>query len=68
MNWLHKLPGYRRTPYGWEWRVLRMMPTVGFAGTLLPGLMAWSTRGWMIGDNAAELARRMRQRRQVGAS
>jgi hypothetical protein len=40
MNWLKKLPGYRRTPYGKEWQVLRKMPTVGLAGTVLPGLMA----------------------------
>ena len=59
MNWLKKLPGYRRTPYGRESQVLRMMPTVGMAGTLLPGLMALSTRWWMTGDNAAELARQI---------
>jgi cell division protein FtsX len=59
MNWLKKLPGYRRTPYGKEGQVLRMIPTVGLAGTVLPGLMAWFARWWMAGDNAAELARRI---------
>jgi hypothetical protein len=59
MNWLRKLPGYRRTPYGKEWRVLRMMPTVALAGTLLPGLMALFARLWMTGDNVSELARRI---------
>ena len=59
MNWLQKLPGYRRTPYGKEWRVLRMMPNVCLAGTLLPGLMAWFSRWWMTGDSTAELARRI---------
>ena len=40
MNWLTKLPGYQRTPYGFEWRLLRMMPHVLLAGTVLPLLMA----------------------------
>ena len=39
--------------------MLRMMPTVALAGTLLPGLMALLARLWMTGDNAAELARRI---------
>lgn len=59
MNWLRKLPGYRRTPYGKEWQALRMMPTVCLAGTVLPGVVALSARWWMTGDNAAELVRRL---------
>jgi hypothetical protein len=59
MNWFKKLPGYHRTPYGGEWRLLRMMPTVALVGTLLPGLMALLARLWMTGDNAAALARRI---------
>lgn len=59
MNWLRKLPGYRRTPYGREWRVLQLMPTVALAGTLLPALMALGARFWISADTAAELARKI---------
>ena len=38
MNWLRKLPGYQRTPAGFEWRLLRLMPSVWLAGTVLPAL------------------------------
>lgn len=57
MNWLRKLPGYQRTPAGFELRLLRMMPTVWLAGTLLPALMAFAARYLLTGDTAAELAR-----------
>lgn len=40
MNWLTKLPGFQRTPYGFEWRLLRMMPSVLLAGTALPAALA----------------------------
>lgn len=40
MNWLTKLPGFQRTPYGFEWRLLRMMPRVLLAGTALPAALA----------------------------
>jgi hypothetical protein len=40
MNWLTKLPGYRRTPYGFEVRLLRMLPSVLLAGTVLPAASA----------------------------
>jgi hypothetical protein len=33
---LRKLPGYRRAPAGLEWTVLRWLPLVTVAGTLLP--------------------------------
>ena len=57
MNWLRKLPGYQQTPSGFEWRLLRLMPTVWLAGTLLPALMALAARFVITADNAAELAR-----------
>jgi len=59
MNWLRKLPGFQQTPYGLEWRILRLMPSVGLAGTVLPGLVSLAARFLMSGDNAAELARRI---------
>lgn len=57
MNWLRKLPGHQRTPPGFELRLLRLMPTVWLAGTLLPALMALSARYLLTGATAAELAR-----------
>ena len=57
MDWLTKLPGFQRTPYGFEWRLLRLMPTVCFAGTLLPALVAVAGRLFITGSTAAELAR-----------
>ena len=57
MNWLRKLPGYQRTPYGFEWRLLRLMPKVFLAGTVLPGVMALLARVFITGGSAAELAR-----------
>ncbi len=59
MNWLHKLPGFQQTPYGFEWRLLRLMPTVCLAGTLLPALMAWAARFFITEGSAAELVRRI---------
>ncbi len=57
MNWLRKLPGYQRTPAGFEIRLLRLMPTIWLAGTLLPALMAFAARQLLTGNTAAELAR-----------
>ena len=57
MNWLRKLPGYQRTPAGLELRLLRLMPTVWLAGTLLPALMAFAARYLLTGSTAAALAR-----------
>ena len=57
MNWLQKLPGFQQTPYGFEWRLLRLMPTVLLAGTLLPGLMSLAARWLMTAGSAAELLR-----------
>lgn len=59
MNWLRKLPGFQQTPYGFELRLLRLMPTVCVAGTLLPGLMSVVARFFFTGGSATELARRI---------
>ena len=57
MNWFNKLPGYQRTPYGFEWRLLRMMPNVLLAGTLLPALMAALARLLFAQGSPAEIER-----------
>ena len=59
MNWLTKLPGFQQTPYGLEWRLLRLMPTVLVAGTALPVLAAYLFRFFITENTAAELARRI---------
>jgi len=59
MNWLRKLPGFQQTPYGFEWRLLRLMPSVCMAGTLLPGLMSLVARYLMTASSATELLRRI---------
>lgn len=59
MNWLRKLPGFQQTPYGLEWRLLRLMPTACLAGTLLPALMSLVARFLIVDGSAAELARRI---------
>ncbi len=57
MNWLTKLPGFQRTPYGFEWRVLRMLPQVLLAGTVLPAAMAVLARFLFVQGSAAEIER-----------
>jgi len=57
MNWLRKLPGMQRTPYGAEWRILRLMPTVGLAGTVLPALLSVAARFLVTADTPAAQAR-----------
>jgi hypothetical protein len=59
MNWLRKLPGFIQTPHGFEWNILRMMPTVCVAGTLLPALMSGLARLLITEGSATELARRI---------
>lgn len=57
MNWLKKLPGYQRTPYGFELRLLRMMPRVLVLGTLLPLLLSGLARLFYTQGSGAEIAR-----------
>jgi hypothetical protein len=59
VNWLRKLPGYRRSPAGLEWRLLRLMPSVWLAGTVLPALAALAARWLITAGAAAEVARRI---------
>ncbi len=59
--WLNILPGFQRTPYGWEWALLRRMPFLGSLGTLIPLLGSVAARFFMRADSAAELARRIQQ-------
>lgn len=40
MEWFNKLPGFVRSAPGWEHRVWRRLPAVGWWGTVLPLLIA----------------------------
>lgn len=57
MSWLKQLPGFQRTPYGLELRVLRLIPSMCVAGTVLPALMAAAARWLFTEGSAAELER-----------
>ncbi|OIN91864.1 MAG: hypothetical protein AUJ20_09665 [Comamonadaceae bacterium CG1_02_60_18] len=59
MNWLNKLPGFQRTPYGFEWRLLRMLPHVLLAGTVLPALAAVLARFLITHGSVAEVERHL---------
>ncbi len=56
MNWLKKLPEFQRTPYGFELRLLRMLPTALLAGTVLPAGMAALARWLFDQGTASEIA------------
>ncbi len=56
MNWLKKLPGFQRTPYGFEVRLLRMLPSVVLAGTVLPAGLAGLGRLLFSQGTATEIA------------
>lgn len=59
MNWLTKLPGFQRTPYGFEWRLLRKLPQLTLAGTLIPVLAALIARFYFDKGSAAEIERQV---------
>ncbi len=59
MKLLKRLPGSRREPHGLEWRVLRRMPSVLLAGTVIPAIYALLNRLWVSGDNAIEIAKQI---------
>jgi hypothetical protein len=59
MKLLNRLPGSRREPHGLEWRVLRRMPSVLLAGTILPALLAFANRWFVSGDSAVEIAKQV---------
>jgi len=54
MQWLRKLPNSRRSPPGLEWRILRKLPMVLLASTLIPlacYLVAWGYPELFAGDS-----------------
>jgi hypothetical protein len=59
MNWLNKLPGFQRTPYGAEWRILRLLPHVLLAGNVLPAVAAGLGRWALTVGSAAEIERQI---------
>jgi len=59
VNWLNRLPGYQRTPYGFELRLLRKLPGLTLAGTLLPVLAALLARLYFAEGSAAEIERQV---------
>ena len=59
MNWLAKLPGFQRTPYGFELRLLRLLPNLLLAGTVLPVLMAVLGRVLITQGTQVEIERQI---------
>ena len=59
MNWLKKIPGFQRTPYGFEWHLLRLMPRVLVFGSLVPLLLAGLARLFYNQGTAAEIERKI---------
>ena len=57
MAWLNKLPGYQRTPYGFEWRLLKLLPHILLAGTVLPALFSWVARFVPTQGSTSEIER-----------
>jgi hypothetical protein len=51
MSGLRKLPGYRRSPAGLEWRIWKRLPMVLGWGTGLP-LLGLAAVGWMSPSGA----------------
>ena len=43
VNWLNKLPGFKRSAPGLEWALWKKLPWITLAGTLLP--MTWVVMG-----------------------
>lgn len=59
MKLLKRLPGSRREPPGLEWAVLRKLPMVLLAGTVIPALCALASRILTTGDSALEIAKQV---------
>ena len=53
MNWLKRLPGFQRTPYGLECRILRRLPWFGLASAAIPALMVL-LNSWFPPQGSAE--------------
>jgi hypothetical protein len=57
--WLQKLPGFKRTPYGVECRILRRLPLVLFLSLLVPALVSLLARVLLpVGEAEAALTTR----------
>jgi hypothetical protein len=57
MTALKKIPGFQRAPAGFEWTVLRRLPTIALAGTVLPIAGALGAAPFLGGDpGSAKLA------------
>lgn len=39
MQWLNRLPGFQRSPAGWEWWIWRRLPSILLGGTLAPAVV-----------------------------
>lgn len=48
MNYFRKLPGFRRTPSGLEWKVLRRLPLIILLGTVIPAALVFILHWWDI--------------------
>lgn len=59
MRLLQRLPGSRREPHGLEWRILRKMPTVLLAGTVIPTVYALLNRLWTTGHSPIDVAKQI---------
>lgn len=59
MKLLKRLPGSRREPHGMEWAVLRKLPMVLLASTVIPALYALAARLMISGDSALEIAKQV---------
>jgi hypothetical protein len=52
MDYFRKLPGFRRSPSGLEWRVLKKLPLTLLLGTALPALFLWILHSSGLADDA----------------
>jgi hypothetical protein len=52
VSWFNKLPGFRRSPAGLEWKLLRRLPLIAVVGTALPILFAVAA-GLLLGGAEA---------------
>ena len=60
MKILTKLPNSRREPPGLEWTILKKLPQVLFAGTLVPLAISLSSRLFEPQGTAAEVAKQIK--------
>jgi hypothetical protein len=59
MNWLRKLPGTQRAPYGLECRVLRQIPRLLLAAIALPAMASLLARVWAADTTGEAQARQL---------